>query len=244
MRFQGFPPPLPRLPHIGCAGGALTLRSIEQSALDQTITLRNQFNGTVTVSFTPFRSGWYDITVKLAGQLLAGSPVQQEMIAGSMNAEYMFVYKRLGDGSLQDINEAIDQAFALDRFEFEVQGMDRYRNRLIQGGDARLIVAEMMRLLTGVVEYGTVTDTLDGRYTINFTLPRTGEYALTVRVNGATVLANSADSVTGQGNVKEVVTEAPNCYSFGSALEANDAGKPVRGDRSPAERLSTDYART
>jgi hypothetical protein len=196
------------------------MRAVDQTVVDKTITLSDHYNGTITVSFNMFKSGLYLIVVELKAEALTGCPVYQEAQAGNINAEYM----TLAGPNGEHINEVISNAFALEEFTFDIQGVDRYRNRLLRGGDAGLIYMEMVRTRTGVKTVGRVTDNSDGTYTARFVLPRTGEYTLLVEVNNAPVLERGTDVVSGKGIITDVASYGPYCYTIGSAVNANDAG--------------------
>jgi hypothetical protein len=51
--------------------------------------------------------------------------VCQAAQAGNINAEYM----SLSGADGEHINDVISTAFALEEFSFDIQGVDRYRNR-------------------------------------------------------------------------------------------------------------------
>ena len=198
------------------------LSFLESDALTKSVLLTQTETGSgYSVEYSPRISGKYSVHVELRGKPIKGTPFEQEVKAGAINARYSTLS---GIKPGQTLQQAIDTAKALEWMNFTVNAADEYRNFLTSGGDAFNMFVQVIRVESNEEFTASISDNGDGTYMASFMPTLTGTYQVLLAINGVKVLPTAGLSVTGQGVIRQVAVYGPLTEAEGAASEKVTAG--------------------
>ena len=160
-------------------------------------------------SYRPVKDGTYTTQLVLGGVELEGEPVDT-ISAGAVSGSSSEVYGMI-DGRETTAAEGVTAASAYQTMYLYLRLYDRYGNRVLRTTEGHLIQAEAVNTLANVDTSVTSAESMGDHYRLNMTLPVTGTYHFSIRVNGELVKEFTDSTETFTATVTKVAADPSKC---------------------------------
>lgn len=193
--------------NIMLEGGAKFIASLSSQS-DLKFNFTDFENGTYTFSYLPTLASSAEIHVTLDGIEIKDSPFSVSVVPGAVYPQNCIAFEEPNESGLTG-------GIAGTQQQFEIQLQDFYGNNITDISGKEFDIAAFVAGPTN--QSAMITYTTNGQYTASYTLDKSGEYHLSVEINGTPIrIASGNKSVF----IEPAAVNPVDCFAIGAEENA------------------------